>query len=253
MSEPVIQPAAEATPGLSQMQRVANIFAAPSKTFEDIKRGNKSWWLPLVLFIAIGTALWSTVTTKVTWEQVRDNNFRMAPKAAERLDSLPPDQKEKQMQIGAVSQKITWLLAPGGVLLLDLIAAGVLLGTINFGFGGKATFGKVLAVVWYAGLPGLIKLAIGIVGLYAGVTAESFLPGNPAGTNLGYYLDPVETNKVLYYLAVSIDPITIWTLVLTSIGLAIVAGTKRSAGYAAVFGWWIVMVLISAGAAMAFS
>jgi hypothetical protein len=253
MSEPEIQGTAEAAPGLSQGQRVIYTFTAPSKTFEDIKRGNKSWWLPFILFVVVGTALWATVTSKVTWEQVRDNNFRMAPKAAERLDTLPPDQKEQQMKISAVSQKYTWLVAPVGILLMDLIAAGVLLGTINFGFGGKASFGKVLAVIWYGGLPGLIKLLLGMVGLYAGVAAESFLPGNPAGTNLGYYLDPVETNKALYSLATAIDPIVIWSLVLTSIGLAMVAGTKRSAGYAAVFGWWVVMLVVGTGVAMAFS
>jgi hypothetical protein len=253
MTEPEIQPAAQPVPGLTQWQRITNTFAAPSKTFEDIKRGNRSWWLPFILFVVIGTGLWVTVTSKVSWEQVRDNNFRIAPKSAERLDSLPADQKEQQLKYATIGQKWTWAFAPVGILIMDLIAAGVLLGTINFGFGGKATFGKVLAVIWYGGLPGLIKLLIGIAGLYAGVTAESFLPGNPAGTNLGYYLDPVDTNKALYYLAVSLDPITIWSLVLTSIGLAIVAGTKRSAGYAAVFGWWIVTILISVGVSAAFS
>jgi hypothetical protein len=253
MSESEIQGTIESTPGLTQTQRVMDAFTAPSKTFEDIKRGNASWWLPFILFVVVGTALWATVTSKVTWEQVRDNGFRMAPKSAERLDSLPPDQKEQQLRIAAVSQKYIWLLAPVGVLLMDLIAAGILLGTINFGFGGKASFGKVLAVIWYGGLPGLVKLFLGIVGLYVGVTAESFLPQNPAGTNLGYYLDPVETNKALYSLAISIDPIVIWSLILTSIGLAMVAGTKRSAGYAAVFGWWIVALVVGVGASLAFS
>jgi len=43
MSDLELQSAAEAAPGLSQWQRVSNTFSAPSKTFEDIKRGNKSW------------------------------------------------------------------------------------------------------------------------------------------------------------------------------------------------------------------
>ena len=37
MSDQGVQPAAEVAPGLSQWQRVINIFTAPSKTFEDIK------------------------------------------------------------------------------------------------------------------------------------------------------------------------------------------------------------------------
>src|ERR1035438_3136978 len=41
-------------PGLSQGQRVTSMFTAPSKTFEDIKRGNKSWWLPFVVLALAG-------------------------------------------------------------------------------------------------------------------------------------------------------------------------------------------------------
>ncbi len=52
MSDTGVQPQAEAAPegaGLTQWQRVVDTFTAPSKTFEDIKRGNKSWWLPLII------------------------------------------------------------------------------------------------------------------------------------------------------------------------------------------------------------
>ena len=254
MSEPEVQPGAEQPAGLSQWQRVVNAFTAPSKTFNDIKRGNKSWWLPFLLFVVFGTGLWAIVGMQVTWPQVVENGLRMAPKQAERLDQLTPEQRESQKKISAVVQQYAiWLPAPVWVLVMDLIAATVLLGTINFGFGGKASFGQVLAVIWYAGLPGLIKLVLGAVGLFAGVAPESFMPGNPAGTNLGYYLSPTDTNKILYALATGIDPITIWSLVLTAIGLAIVAGVKRTSGYIAVFGWWAVMLLISVGFTAAFS
>jgi hypothetical protein len=59
----------------------------------------------------------------------------------------------------------------------------------------------------------------------------------------------METNKALYTLATSLDAVTIWTLVLLGIGTAIVAGVKRSAGYAAVFGWWAIFILVSVGVA----
>jgi Yip1 domain. len=250
MSSTDIQPTAAPVVGLTQLQRVTNVFTAPSKTFEDIKHGNRSWWLPFLLFVAIGTGLWAVVNANVSWETVRDNALRMSPKQAERLNSLPPDQLQLQLERAAAGQKIFWAIAPLGVLLMDLIAAGVLLGTINFVFGGRATFGSVLAVIWYAGLPGLIKLILGGIGLFAGVAPESFLPANPAGTNLGYFLSPIDTNLFLYTLATGIDVITIWCLVLTSIGIAIVAGTKRGSGFLAVFGWWAIMIIISSGVAL---
>ena len=247
MTDTSVRPTAEGTPQLSQMERVVDVFTAPSKTFTDIKNGHTSWWLPFVLFIVVGTALWATVNAKVTWATVAENGVKMSPRAAEAMDNLKPEQRAQQMKVSAMAQAGIWAAAPIFVLLMDLIGAAILLGTINFGFGGKATFGKMLAVVWYAGLPGLIKLLIGIIGLFAGVTPDAFLPQNPAGTNLGYYMNPLEANKALYTLAVSIDPITIWSMVLLAIGVATVAGVKRSAGYIAVFGWWVLGLIIGVG------
>jgi hypothetical protein len=247
MSDMSVSPVAEGAPGLSQMQRVVDAFTAPSKTFTDIKNGHTSWWLPFVLFVIVGSGLWAIVNAKVTWPTVAENGVKMSPKAAEAMDKLPPEQRQSQMKISAMAQEGIWAVAPVFVLVFNLIATLALWPTINFGFGGKATFGKVLAVTWYAGLPGLIKLLIGGIGLFAGVAPDAFMPANPAGTNAGYYMNPVESNKVLFALATAIDPITIWTLVLIAIGLATVAGVKRSAGYTAVFGWWILSLLISVG------
>jgi hypothetical protein len=248
MSDTSVQPTAEGTPSLSQMERVIDAFTAPSKTFNDIKNGRTSWWLPFLLFVIVGTGLWATVNARVGWLTVAENGIKMSPKAADAMDKLPPEQRQSQMKVSAMVQQGIWALGPVWVLLMNLIAAAVLLGTINFGFGGKATFGKVLAVTWYAGLPGLIKLLIGAIGLFAGVAPDAFLPVNPAGTNLGYYMNPLEANKVVYALATAIDPIQIWVLVLIAIGLSTVAGVKKSAGYTAVFGWWVLSLLISVGA-----
>ena len=137
------------------------------------------------------------------------------------------------------------------VVLLIVLSLGSLglWATINFLFGGKATFGSIFAVWMYAGLPGVIKVLLGIIVIFAGVAPESFNIKNYAPTNLGAFLNPLDTNAALYSMASSIDFTTIWTLVLLGMGTAIVAGVKRSSGYIAVFAWWAVFVLIGAGAA----
>ena len=252
MSDPEVQSAGmpvSAGHGLSQLERLTNAFLAPSKTFEDINRGNKSWWLPFLLFVLIGTGLWATVTVKVTWSQVVENSIHLSQKQTDQLEKLTPEQRATQMKVGATIQEVLWALAPVWVLVMNLIAAGILLGTINFGFGGQATFGKVFAVSWYAGLPGLVKLALGAAGLWAGMAPESFLPQNPAGTNLGFYLMPPDTPMVLFSIYSALDILTIWCLVLFSIGLAKVAGTKTSNGFMAVFGWWLLTLLLGVGVA----
>ena len=252
MSDMEVHSVAEAVPeepGLTQWQRVANTFTAPSSTFEDIKRGHRSWWAPLVIYALVGYILFAAVATKIGMQQVVDNQIRLDPKASERMANATPEQREMGSKI---SLKITEgvfianpLLVLAGVALLSL----GLWGTINFGFGGKATYGSIFCVWMFASLPSILKSLLGVIVIYAGAAPESFNIKNFAPTNLGAFLNPMETNKALYTLATSLDVVTIWTLVLLGMGTAIVAGLKRSSGYIAVFGWWVIFILIGVGIA----
>jgi hypothetical protein len=253
MSDSAVQPVAEQAQGLSQMQRLTNTFTAPSKTFADIKRGNKSWWLPFILFTIIGYILYGVVVSRIGMAQVVQNQIHLSPKQEERLNQAPPEQRETSMKISIAVTQGFFIGNP--VVLLIIVAVGSvgLWGTINFLFGGKATYGSIFAAWMYAGLPGIIKVLLGIVVIYAGTAPESFNIKNYAPTNLGAFLNPLDTNPALYALASSLDIVTIWTMVLLGMGIATVAGVKRSSGYIAVFGWWAIFTLIGAGWAAAFS
>jgi hypothetical protein len=247
MSESQAQTAVAA--GLTQWQRVTGTFTAPSKTFEDIKRGNRSWWLPLIVLALAGYILFGAVAEKVGIRQVTENQIRMNPKAEERMAQASPEQRERGYRISDGITEGIFIAGPLVGMLGALVVAAVLMGTINFGFGGRAKFGDVFAVVYYAWLPQIVKVLLGTVVIYAGMAPESFNIKNFAPTNLGAFLDPMDTNKALYALATALDATTIWMAVLMSIGVATVAGVRRSAGYIAVFGWWLIVVLFSVGAA----
>lgn len=251
MSDLGVQPVAAVTPGLSQWQRVMSTFTAPSKTFEDIKRGNRSWWMPFLITTLFGGLLYAAITTQVTWKGVYENQQRMAPEFAKRMmEQMPPEQKAKADAAGPRNQAVTWALSPIGLLLIDMVVALFLWPTINFGFGGKTTYWSVLAVELYAGLavwPG--RFLLGAIALYAGASPEGFVMQNPAPTNIGAFLNQQETSPALYSLATSLDVLQIWCLILTGIGIAIVAGVKRSSGYIAVFGWWVLVVAFFTGMA----
>lgn len=252
MSDLGVQPAAEVAPGLSQMQRVTNTFTAPSKTFADIKRGNKSWWMPFLLSALVTYLFFFAITSKVGWATVSENMVRMNPKTEERMSQLTPEQRETQMKGMRYGTEGVFAASP---ILFGLgftaLIAGVLLGTINFGFGGRATYGSVFAVCIYAFLPWLIRAVLGTIVLYAGTVPESFNLNTPAPTSLGAFLSPQDTNIALYTFATWMDFTTIWCLVLLGMGLATVAGVKRSSGYIAVFGWWALLLIISVGWAAA--
>jgi len=250
MSDMEVTPVAETAPaGLSQWQRVINVFSAPSKTFEDIKRGNRSWWLPFLIAVLAGYILFAAVYFKIGMQQTVDNQIQLNPKQAEQMAQASPEQRAMSEKISLYVTEGIFAANPIMVLIIAAVTALVLWGTINFVFGGKATFGGIFAVWFFAGLPGIIKVLLGTIVIFAGVAPESFNIKNFAPTNLGAFLNPMDTNKALYALATSLDVITIWTLILMGMGIAIVAGVKRSSGYIAVFGWWAIIVLIGVGVA----
>lgn len=251
MSDLQTQPTA-APAGLSQWQRVTNTFAAPSKTFEDIKRGNWSWWMPFLITVLFSYVLFAAITAKVGWQQVAENNISMRPKQEARMDQLNPEQRANAKKLAGVITEIIVAASPVMILLAATIVALLMWGTINFVFGGKAKFGEIYAVNFYSTLPNIIPPILGAIALFAGLAPESFNINNVAGTNLAYYLSFQDTNKALYAVASQIDFVSIWVAVLLSIGIAKVAGKNKSAGYITVFGWWAVWTLIRvAGGLMA--
>lgn len=245
---------ASVTPApLTQWQRIFNIFIAPSKTFEDIRRGNRNWWLPLILLTLAAYVLFAAIYTRIGMSQVVENQIRMSPKAEERMANLTPEQAARGEKISVAVTEGAFLAAPLITLASAAILAFGLLGTINFGFGGRASYGEIFALFLYAWLPGIVKTLMGIAVIYAGMAPEAFNVKNFAPTNLGAFLDPVDTNRALYTLASSLDIVTIWMLILLGMGTAIVSGVKRSASYTVVFAWWAVFVLVGAAWAAAFS
>jgi hypothetical protein len=248
MSEMRVQSATEAT-GLSEWQRVTNTFSAPSKTFDDIKRGNRSWWLPLIIMALVSYIFFAAVFVKIGMQKVVDNQIKLDPKTEERMAKATPEQREMGTKISMYITEGVFIAQPAlmlaGVALLSL----GLWGTINFVFGGKATYGSIFAVWMFSTLPIIVKTLLGIVVIFAGTEPDTFNIKNFAPTNVAAFAFPnaAEANKALYALASSLDAVTIWTLVLLAIGTATVAGVKRNSGYIAVFGWWAIFLLISVG------
>lgn len=241
MSEAVVQPEASAAP-LGQVERVVDTFVAPSKTFLDVRR-SASWWLPWLIGVIVTLGLGYSIQSRITWEKTYDNILKTSPKQAQRIEQLPPDQQVRQKQVAAKFTGIIFWCSPALGLLFMVIIAAVLLATINFGFGGTSKFGQMFAVVAYGFLPLSLKAILGIVTIFAGVDPDSFNLNNYVGTNLGYYL-PSDFSKPLMALATSIDIFTIWCLVLLTIGCAIIGNVKKGKAATAIFGWWILIVII---------
>ena len=256
MSDLQAQPAATApvqTARLSQMQRVLNIFSAPSKTFNDIRDNSRSWWLPFVLMVAIGYLFFAVVNSKIGMQQVVDNQIHQSAKAEDQMAKATPEQREGILKFYSVLTESLFIGNPIVLLIIFCVGSLVLWGTMNFVFGGKAKYSAILAIWVFSSLPAMLKPILGSILIFVGMAPESFNIKNYSPTNpAALFMNPLEASPGLYSLATSLDIVVIWTLVLGGIGAATVAGVKRSSGYIAVFGWWAILVLGGAGLAAAF-
>jgi hypothetical protein len=236
---------------LSEGARLIDTFIAPSKTFTDLRR-NASWWAPFLLMIVVSAAMVYTAGAKIGFRKIMENQMQAQPKAQERLEKLPADQREQQMVQGAKVTQIISYAFPVITLIFWLIIAGALFATFKFAVGAAVSFKVSLAIVIYAALPLMLKTLLALVSIVAGMSPDTFSFQNPVATNPGYFMNPAD-NVLLYSLASAVDIFMIWTLALTAIGFTCVAKIKTGTAYAIVFGWWAFFTLLGAGAGAAFS
>jgi Yip1 domain len=171
---------------------------------------------------------------------------------APQFEKLPPDQQAKQLQISTALTRYICYATPVVVLIAFVVIAAVLMGTFNFAAGASVRFKTALAIVVYAGLPGIISALLGIISLFTGVDPAGFNIRNPVATNPAYFMDPT-ANKFLYGMASALDVFVIWTIVLTGIGFACNSKAKRSTAIAIVAGWYVIYKLVGSGMGAAFS
>jgi hypothetical protein len=238
----------EASKPLSQVERVVDTFIAPAKTFHDILR-DSSWWLPWLLGVLVTLGFGLAIQQKSGWDKTYNNILLQSPQAQQdRLAQLPPDQQARQKAIGASFVKYIFWTTPVLILVYAAIAATGLLATLNFALGGHAKFSQVFAMWLYATLPFVIQGILAIVTIFAGLDPDSFNLKNPVGTNVGYFL-PMDSPKWLMAFGTAMDVLTIWVLILLTIGCAIVGKMKTSTAAVAVWGWWILITLVKVGIA----
>lgn len=238
---------------LSQMERVTNVFFAPSKTFTDIRR-SALWVVPWLVMAVFSLAFTTTVANKIGFDKVSQNQMRMAPASrVAQIEALPPEQRAAaERRSVTVTKFISYGFSVASLIWLAIVAL-VLWGTFSFGLGAEVGYGQSLAIVVYASLPGIVKALLGIVVIMAGMDPDLFMIQNAVGTNPGYFMNFADTPRFLYSIATSLDVITIWTLVLTGIGFSCISKLKRGTAIGVVLGWYVVFTLCGAALGAAFS
>jgi hypothetical protein len=226
--------------------RWINVYVSPGSAFEDVAR-KPEFIYPLIIGVVGALAVTETMLAKIGMERIVRNAIEQSGRAS----NIPAEQIEQAVErgasIGVVVAHLGALLGPP-IFLVILAALG--LAFVNGIFGAKLDFKTSLSVAGYANLPGFVGalMAIGVI-LFGDV--ETFNPNNPAPTNLGFFLNPLETSKPLMALASSLDLFSFWILALLGIGYS--EATKRQVKAFSVSmiycGAWLVWVLGKLGLA----
>jgi hypothetical protein len=230
MSSPAVLPE-ETTPALSEGQRLLYTFTAPSQTMADIRR-NAGWWVPwlLISIFALGFAF--TLDKKIGWDQVMENQIQSSPKAAERMEKVPADQREKILKMQTnVARGIGYATPVTTVIYIAIIGA-ILLGIFNFGFGAKLKFGQAMSITAYSMLPNLLQYLLMILMMFL-IEPDQFNINNAVATNPGYFV--AASSPVLKGFLGAFDVFILWQLFLLSVGAEQLAKVKKTNAFITLF------------------
>ncbi len=202
-------------------ERFLGILFAPGATFEDIAR-NPDFLAPLIAVVVSNIAVTETMLAKIGIERI----VRMSLERSKRASTMSPEQMQQAVSQGA---KFGGVLAHlGGLLgppIALLIFAGLGLLILNSIFGSELNFKTAFAVTCYSNLVAILAALMAVAMILFG-DPEHFDPQNPTPTNLGFFLNPLETSKPLIALASSIDIFSLWLLGLLGIGFSEATGEK---------------------------
>jgi hypothetical protein len=237
---------APAPPSMSFPARVLGVFVEPREAFADIVR-RPDFILPLAVAVIAGVVLTETMLAKVGMERIIRNQLEQSGQAAR----MSAEQLEQAVSQGAgIASIITHIMGLVAGPIFLLIIAGIGLAILNSFFGAQLKFKTVFSVTCYAQLVSVVGVLTGLAVILFG-DVERFNAQNPMPTNLGYFLNPLETSKPLLALAGSLDIFTIWFLVLMGIGLSEASGRKvKAKSIVLVYvGFWAVWIIGKVGLA----
>jgi hypothetical protein len=243
--EPLID-AVPAPPSLSFLARFAGIYIEPREMFADIVRRPDIIW-PLAVTVISAMVLTETMLAKVGMERIIRNQLEQGGQAAR----MTPEQLDQAVRQGAgIATFVTHIMGVVAPPIFLLIVAGIGLAVLNSFFGMQLKFKTVFSVACYSQLVGVLGALTGLAVILFG-DVERFNAQSPTPTNLGFFLNPVETSKPLMALAGSLDIFTIWFLILLSIGLSEASGRKVKAKsiFLIYLGFWAVWIVGKVGIA----
>jgi hypothetical protein len=169
--------------------------------------------------------------------------MRQQSATSRQMQDMPAEQRERVIQTQAKFAGVIGSVgAVVGVCVGMLVTAGALLLVFSTLLGGSATFKQALGVVAHSWVVSVIGTGCGLLVMYLKDPSDFDLR-NPAGSNLGFYLDPQTVPKWLVSIGNSLDVFSIWIILLLATGMSIAAKKSWASSLVGVLIPWGLYVL----------
>ncbi|RMF61185.1 MAG: YIP1 family protein [Calditrichaeota bacterium] len=224
----------ESQESLSLLQRIVGVFTNPGRVFAYL-RTRPDFLIPLIIAV-----LMSIFSSYMVYDIALDDSIQKI----EQSEKFSDEQKERIIDQTESRRYGTWRTVSivgfplVGVVLIIVLVTLVFWFVGNVVLGGKVTFKQLLSVYCYSWLiysiPGSLVsvwLIIKYETLKIPISLAALLPENMEGTGLYRFME-------------SIDPFTIWFLIVLGIGFATVYQFSRKKGLMTVFSVWLLYVLL---------
>jgi len=245
-------PAPEVKP-MSFSEKIVNIFASPGELFENVRLTGKTtsnWIIPVAIVILVAIAMQQIIMNNPS---LADQTKAMVAKATkERLDKAVQEGKMTPEQAEAQREQIENFSNPASTLNIIFRVVGVLvfiplvlfvIGLIYWLLGKTAMHANApyMKVVEVVGLTFLIGAVESIVTTVMAIGLDSL----HAGPNLALFVQNFDVTNKLHMALAKMNIFTIWSLVVTSIGLSKLFQRDLPKVMVLVFALWILWTAFS--------
>lgn len=252
MASPTM-PTQPAPAPVSSFGRLFGVFFEPKATFESIVQ-RPTWVLPMLAVILISIVIVALIGSRVGWRQVMERQIANSPRAQQRMEQIPPDQREQIMARQAkFAGVIAYVAVVAGTAIAEVVVAALLLAVFNIVSGSKIGFSTSLGIVTHSWMPYVIAGLLGILILFikdpTTIDTQNLVASNPGA------LLPDGSARWLVALLTSLDLFTFWVLALQGIGYSATNPKKISFGkaFSYILLVWLFFVLVKVGLAAAFA
>jgi len=222
---------------LNQGTRLASVFTAPGRLFEDLKENQRGWWVPFVIFIGVIAVAAVLPRLLLPTDVILDTIRQNMPPGVE----LDAEQMEKTISVMRSPVSLIVNSAAGAAIAgIQMVAVALFFWALFAIVGGRVNFSKSMAVTSYTGM-------VKVVGVLFTLALVLILKRTQVFTSLAL-LPFLERGTFLFNLAAQFDFFSLWRLALMGYGFSVVLGISKTKGYITVLASWFAVSILWAAA-----